>query len=195
MMASEALVRTTARESAHVVQQMVEREAATLVAIAERLGGVLRSGGTIYLCGNGGSAADAQHIAAEFVGRFLRERRPLPAVALTTNTSILTAIGNDYDFNQVFSRQVRAQVSERDAVVGISTSGKSPNVLQALSAARERGAVTVGFTGQPGEPLATSCQLCLRVPSPLTPRIQEAHIVAWHIVCDLIERQFAPQGT
>jgi D-sedoheptulose 7-phosphate isomerase len=170
---------------------MVEREAGALVEIANRLSAVLRAGGTIYLCGNGGSAADAQHVAAEFVGRFLRERRPLPAVALTTNSSILTAIGNDYDFDQVFSRQLRAQASERDAVVGISTSGKSANVLQALAAARECGAVTVGFTGLPGEPLASACALCLRVPSTLTPRIQEAHIVAWHIVCDLIERQFA----
>ncbi len=188
----QSLVRTTARESMHVAEQLVERQASTLIDIADRLGGVLRRGGTIYLCGNGGSAADAQHVAAEFVGRFLRERRPLPAVALTTNTSILTAIGNDYDFSQVFSRQVRAQVTERDAVVGISTSGKSENVLQALAAGRELGAVTVGFTGQPGEPLASACQLCLRAPSPLTPRIQEAHILAWHIVCDLIERQFTP---
>jgi D-sedoheptulose 7-phosphate isomerase len=186
----EAFIRATAEESGQVVRQMVEREATTLAGIADRLAAVLQAGGTIYLCGNGGSAADAQHVAAEFVGRFLRERRPLPAVALTTNTSILTAIGNDYDFNQVFSRQVRAQVSERDAVVGISTSGKSANVLQALAAGRERGAATVGFTGLPGEPLASACALCLRVPSALTPRIQEAHIVAWHIVCDLIERQF-----
>jgi D-sedoheptulose 7-phosphate isomerase len=186
---SERLIRSLAQESQRVCEELIEQQAPLLAQIADTLGGVLHRGGTIYLCGNGGSAADAQHVAGEFVGRFLRERRPLPAVALTTNTSILTAIGNDYDFSQVFSRQVRAQVGERDALVGISTSGKSANVLQAITAARECGAWTLGFTGLPGEPLASACDLCLRVPSRLTPRIQEAHILAWHIVCDVIERQ------
>jgi D-sedoheptulose 7-phosphate isomerase len=162
-----------------------------LAQISERLTQVLETGGTIYLCGNGGSAADAQHIAAELVGRYLRERQPLPAVALTTNTSILTAIGNDYDFTQVFARQVRAMVTSRDAVVGISTSGKSPNVLEALRAAREIGALTVGFTGMSGQPMVSQSDLCLCVPSTETPRIQEAHILAWHIICDLIERSFS----
>ncbi len=170
---------------------MGKEQGEVLAGISAALLQVLQSGGTIYLCGNGGSAADAQHVAAEFVGRFLRERRPLPAVALTTNTSILTAIGNDYDYSQVFSRQVRAQVTERDAVVGISTSGKSANVLEALRAAREAKAITIGFTGKPGEPLAGECDLCLCVPSKQTPRIQEAHILAWHIVCDLVERSFS----
>jgi D-sedoheptulose 7-phosphate isomerase len=167
----------------------------TLAAIAVRLKACLDGGGTIYLCGNGGSAADAQHVAAEFVGRFLRERRPLPAVALTCNTSILTAIGNDYDFSQVFARQVRACVGPQDCVVGISTSGKSANVLEALRAARERGAVTIGFTGADGGLLAPLCDACLLAPSAQTPRIQEAHLVAWHLVCDLVERGIvaAPQ--
>ena len=159
--------------------------------IAEIFTDVLHQGGTIYLCGNGGSAADAQHVAAEFVGRFLRERRPLPAIALTTNTSILTAIGNDYDFSQVFARQVRAQVTMKDVVAGITTSGKSPNVLLAVKAAREAGAKAVGFTGEPGEPLGSLCDVCLKVPSSSTPRIQEAHILSWHVICDLVERHFA----
>jgi D-sedoheptulose 7-phosphate isomerase len=162
-----------------------------LVVIADRLAACLDAGGTIYLCGNGGSAADAQHVAAEFVGRFLRERRPLPAVALTCNTSILTAIGNDYDFSQVFARQVRAHVTPRDCVVGISTSGKSANVLEALRAARAAGACTIGFTGAGGDALAALCDACLRAPVTATPRIQEAHLVAWHLVCDAVERDAA----
>jgi D-sedoheptulose 7-phosphate isomerase len=160
----------------------------TLVAIAARLTACLDAGGTIYLCGNGGSAADAQHVAAEFVGRFLRERRPLPAVALTCNTSLLTAVANDYDFSEVFARQVRAHVGPADCVVGISTSGKSPNVLKALSAARDRGGCTIGFTGASGHLMAAVCDECLRAPSDQTPRIQEAHLVAWHLICDLVER-------
>ena len=160
----------------------------TLAAIATRLKACLDAGGTIYLCGNGGSAADAQHVAAEFVGRFLRERRPLPAVALTCNTSILTAIGNDYEFAEVFARQVRAQAGPHDCVVGISTSGRSPNVLRALAAAREAGAATIGFTGAAGHELAALCDECLLAPSDHTPRIQEAHLVAWHLICDAVER-------
>ena len=160
----------------------------TLAAIAARLKSCLDGGGTIYLCGNGGSAADAQHVAAEFVGRFLRERRPLPAVALTCNTSLLTAIGNDYDFSEIFARQVRAHVGPKDCVVGISTSGRSPNVLKALAAAREAGAATIGFTGAKGHELAALCDECLLAPSDHTPRIQEAHLVAWHLICDAVER-------
>ncbi len=185
------LIRQTIEEGIAVKRLMLESQAGVIAATAEKLLAVLQNGGTIYLCGNGGSAADAQHIAAEFVGRFLRERRPLPSVALTTNTSILTAIGNDYSFDQVFARQVKACVTAKDAVCGISTSGKSPNVIEALKAAKANGALTIGWTGKPGEPMDAHCDLCLKVPSRATPRIQECHIVAWHIVCDLIEREFA----
>lgn len=166
----------------------------TIAAVVAKLSECLERNGTIYLCGNGGSAADAQHVAAEFVGRFLRERRPLPAVALTCNSSILTSIGNDYGFSDVFARQVRACVRPQDCVVGISTSGRSPNVLEALAAARERGAATVGFTGSTGDALAAVCDICLRAPSSHTPRIQEAHIVAWHLICDAVERRLAPRS-
>jgi D-sedoheptulose 7-phosphate isomerase len=191
MVEGSALVERALQESLHIKSRLAKEQAGNLLKIAQVFTEVLCNHGTIYLCGNGGSAADAQHVAAEFVGRFLRERRPLPAVALTTNTSVLTAIGNDYDFEQVFARQVRAQVTGRDVVAGISTSGKSPNVLKALGAAREAGARTVGFTGEPGEPLGGACDVCLKVPSASTPRIQEAHILAWHIICDLVERCFA----
>ena len=191
MDAGRTLIEEHIQESIAVKQRMAREQAGLIGQISQSLLQVLRSNGTIYFCGNGGSAADAQHVAGEFVGRFLRERRPLPAVALTTNTSILTAIGNDYDFKQVFSRQIRAQVTAKDAVVGISTSGRSGNVLEALQAAREVGALTVGFTGTPGQPLAGAAELCLCVPSAKTPHIQEAHIVAWHIICDLIERSYS----
>jgi len=181
------------RDSLAAISALAEHFS-TLAAIAARLKGCLDGGGTIYLCGNGGSAADAQHVAAEFVGRFLRERRPLPAVALTCNTSILTAIGNDYDFSQVFARQVRASAGPKDCVVGISTSGRSPNVLEALKAAGERGAATIGFTGAKGHELAALCDACLLAPSEHTPRIQEAHLLAWHLICDMVERGIVAEG-
>lgn len=174
-------------DSIAVISALAEHQG-TIAAIAARLAACLEAGGTIYLCGNGGSAADAQHVAAEFVGRFLRERRPLPAIALTCNTSLLTAVGNDYGFEHIFARQVRAHVRPQDCVVGISTSGRSANVLAALAAARELGAATIGFTGAEGDALAALCDDCLRAPSTSTPRIQEAHLVAWHLVCDLVER-------
>lgn len=159
----------------------------TLEIIAEKLIGCLRNAGTIYLCGNGGSAADCQHVAGEFVGRFLRERRPWPAVALTTDTSILTAVGNDYGFEQVFARQVRALTKSGDIVVGISTSGQSPNVLSAIEAAKTIGAATIAFTGASGGPLAELTDVAFRAPSGHTPRIQEMHLLAWHLLCDRVE--------
>jgi D-sedoheptulose 7-phosphate isomerase len=181
------------RESVAAIAALAEHYD-TIAAIAARLSACLAAGGTIYLCGNGGSAADAQHVAAEFVGRFLRERQPLPAVALTCNTSVLTAIANDYDFTQVFARQVRAHAGPKDCVVGISTSGRSRNVLEALAAARAVGAATIGMTGADGQALAAACDDCLLVPSSSTPRIQEAHLVAWHLICDHVE-QMLPATT
>jgi len=173
-------------ESLKVLLQLSEM--ATLLAdIANRITRCFERGGTLYLCGNGGSAADAQHVAAEFVGRFLKERRALPAIALTCNTSILTAIGNDYDFSLVFARQVRATVKPQDCVVGISTSGQSANVIEAMRAARELGAETIGFTGESGGALSPLCDACFCAPSPHTPRIQEAHLLAWHAICQSVE--------
>jgi D-sedoheptulose 7-phosphate isomerase len=189
----DAHFHTQLGESVAAISALAEHQSA-IAAIAKRLLGCLTDGGTIYLCGNGGSAADAQHVAAEFVGRFLRERRPLPAVALTCNTSTLTAIGNDYGFDEIFSRQVKAHVGPKDCVVGISTSGRSLNVLKALTAAREAGAATIGFTGAGGHDLAALCDECLLAPSEQTPRIQEAHLVAWHLICDAVERGIVEEG-
>jgi D-sedoheptulose 7-phosphate isomerase len=153
----------------------------------------IRAGGKILLAGNGGSAADAQHIAGEFVSRFAFDRPGLAAVALTTDTSILTAIGNDYGFEKLFSRQVQALGRRGDAFIGYSTSGKSANVLRALETAREAGLICIGFTGNRGGPMRELCHHLLEVPSADTPKIQEGHLVLGHIICGLAEREiFAP---
>ncbi len=149
----------------------------------------LKNGNTVFFMGNGGSAADSQHLAAEFVGRFQKERRGLPAVALTTDTSILTAVGNDYGFDAVFARQVEALVRAGDVVVGFSTSGNSPTVLKALQAAKDRDAIAVGLTGRSGGKMAAICDVCIKVPADVTARIQEAHILIGHIVCGLVDEE------
>jgi D-sedoheptulose 7-phosphate isomerase len=151
----------------------------------------LGSGHKVLFVGNGGSAADAQHLAAELMGRFKLERRPLPALALTTDTSALTAIGNDYGYDEVFRRQVLAWALPGDVLVALSTSGNSPNVLAAAEAARALGAKVVGFTGQSGGQLRELCDACLCVPSSDTAHIQEAHIALGHILCGLVEQHWA----
>ncbi len=162
-------------------------ENAALVDDAARTMAVsLARGGKILFCGNGGSAADAQHLAAEFVNRFELERPPLPALALTTDSSILTAIGNDYGFDQVFAKQVQALARPGDVVVGISTSGNSPDVLAALRAAREKGCVTMGLAGKNGA-IVTACDLALLVPHERTALIQEVHIAIGHLLCKLTD--------
>lgn len=147
----------------------------------------LQNGHTIFFCGNGGSAADSQHLAAEIVGRFLKERRGMPAVALTTDTSILTAVSNDYGYEQIFARQVEALVRSGDVLVGLSTSGNSGNVVAALEMAKTMGAVTVGMTGGTGGKLIEICDACITVPSSITARIQEAHILVGHMICEMID--------
>jgi len=142
----------------------------------------------LLLAGNGGSAADAQHIASEFVGQFSGDRPGLPAMALTTDTSILTSVGNDYGFRNLFSRQVETAGQAGDVFLGISTSGSSENILQAMRAAREGGVSTIGLTGQGGGSMDELCDLCIRVPSEHTPRIQEVHILLGHILCTLVEQ-------
>jgi D-sedoheptulose 7-phosphate isomerase len=156
--------------------------------IAARMSEAILSGKKIFWCGNGGSAADSQHLAAELVGRFNKERRALPSIALSTNTSILTAIGNDYGYEFVFRRQVEAMCVAGDVLVGISTSGNSRNVFLAVEAARKLSAFTVAFTGQRGGTVAQIAHESLRVPSNETPRIQEAHILCGHMLCDCVER-------
>ncbi len=162
--------------------------------VADLMADQLAKGHKILVMGNGGSAADAQHFAAELVGRFLAERRPLPAIALTTDSSILTAVGNDYGFDQVFSRQVGALASPGDLVVGISTSGNSPNVLEALKVAADAGVTTLGLVGRDGGKIAAICDHCLCIPATYTPAIQEAHIAIIHILCDLIEKKMFGEG-
>jgi len=164
-----------------------------LEQIAETMSAAVTAGRKILWCGNGGSAADAQHLAAELVGRFRRERRGLPSIALSTNTSILTAIGNDYGYEHTFRRQVEALCVAGDVLVGISTSGNSRNVCLALEAARNLGVFTIAFTGQGGGAMAEIAALALRIPSNETPRIQEAHILCGHILCDWIERRVCEQ--
>jgi D-sedoheptulose 7-phosphate isomerase len=176
-------------------QEVVERAAAdsgfvaAVVAIAERIAQALRSGGKLLLAGNGGSAADAQHIAAEMVGRLVKDRAPLAAIALTTDTSALTAIGNDYGFDQVFARQLRALGRRGDVFVAISTSGRSPNILAALQVARDLGLVTVGFARAGQSPMHPLCDLVLAAPSEETALIQQLHITAAHAICHLVERE------
>jgi D-sedoheptulose 7-phosphate isomerase len=162
--------------------------AATLIKIADAMAAALKGGGKILLCGNGGSAADAQHIAGELMGRYEAEREPFAAVALTTDSAALTAIGNDYGFEQVFERQVRGLGRKGDVLIGLSTSGKSPNVLAALDTARELGLVAIGFTGKAGGDMTSCCDILLRAPSDRTPIIQQIHMTAAHIVCGLVER-------
>ncbi|MEQ1574987.1 MAG: D-sedoheptulose 7-phosphate isomerase [Vicinamibacterales bacterium] len=156
---------------------------------AELIAGAFDRGGRLFLAGNGGSAADAQHIAAELTGRFLRDRRPLPAVALHMNTSALTAVGNDFGFEQVFARELSAHGRAGDVLVALSTSGDSANILRAIDVARELGMQVIGLTGTSGGRMLAACDLCLRVPSAHTPRIQEMHILIGHTLCELIEER------
>lgn len=174
----------------------LRRESVPVLAqVAQMLVRALRSGNKLLLCGNGGSAADAQHVAGEIVGRFALERDPWPAMALSTDTSILTAIGNDWTYDDVFARQVRAFAKSGDVVCGISTSGASKNVVRALEVARERGATTLAFTGARGGLVAEVADLAFKAPSVRTPRIQELHILAWHGVCEVVERTLVEATT
>jgi len=166
---------------------LTEATVQRLVLIAQTITTALENGGKVVLFGNGGSAADAQHIAAELVGRFQCDRVVLPALALTTNTSIITAIANDYSFDQVFARQVEAMVTEKDVVIGISTSGNSLDVINGIQTGKQKGAITISFTGKRSSPLCDISDICLKVPSTKTNHIQESHIMLGHIVCLLTE--------
>jgi len=167
---------------------------AEIEGFAAQVSETIARGGRVFWIGNGGSAADAQHLAAELVGRFERERPGLPAIALTTDTAVLTSVANDYGFEAVFARQVEALGRSGDLLVGLSTSGKSPNVLRAMERAGELGLYRVGLTGADGGQLRHCCELWLGVPSARTARIQEAHALVGHIVCDLVEQRIAPRA-
>ena len=183
------LARRRTEESIAVKQALLEddRLLNILETVARETSHALAAGRKVLLFGNGGSAADAQHIAAEWVGRYKRERKALPAIALTVNTSSITAIANDYSFERAFARQVEALGAPGDIAIGISTSGDSPNVLRGVEAARITNMITVGLTGRTGGSLRTLVDHCLQVPSDDTPRIQEAHILLGHILCEYVE--------
>jgi D-sedoheptulose 7-phosphate isomerase len=190
----KASIKECIQNSIDVKTRILEDDA--MVALIEQVANVItnayQDSKKVVLCGNGGSAADAQHIAGEFVGRFYKERRALPAIVLHGNTSVVTAIANDYGYDAVFTRQVEAHVVLGDVVIGISSSGNSSNVVQAIQKAKEIGAMTVGLTGERESALSQAADFCFRVPSTDTPRIQESHIMIGHIICYLVEQSLFP---
>jgi len=190
---SGLLVTERVRESAVVKQAMLADS--NLLELVRELAEVcvnsLEQGGKLLLFGNGGSAADAQHLAAELVGRYLRDRRALPAIALTTNSSCVTAIGNDYSYEEIFSRQIEAFGNRTDVAIGISTSGNSRNIVRGMQVARRVGMATAALTGRTGGVLKGLVEYCLCIPSDETPRIQEGHILIGHVVCEIIEESLA----
>ncbi|GAB6270205.1 MAG: D-sedoheptulose 7-phosphate isomerase [Smithellaceae bacterium] len=175
------------RESCRVKEAFINDNLGKLVNVIEVLTAALKAGNKILIFGNGGSAADAQHIAAEFVNRFIIERPPLPAIALTTDTSIITSIGNDYDFSEIFAKQIRALGQPGDVAWGISTSGNSPNVQKGLEMAKKMELITLALTGKDGGPIAKMADWSLNVSSGSTARIQETHITAGHAICELVD--------
>ncbi len=178
-------------ESLAVKEQSIKNNIDLIIKAADMLAACIATDHKILIFGNGGSAADAQHIAAEFVNRFQIERPPLAAIALTTDTSIITSIANDYDFNDIFAKQIRALGQKNDIAIGISTSGNSPNVIQAVKAAKMTGITTIGLTGRGGE-LTRFADVVFKVESDTTARIQETHILIAHILCDLVDRCLFP---
>ncbi len=179
------------RESQETILRLESECSRDIAGIAEALIHAYRNKNKVLIFGNGGSAADSQHIAAELVGRFKKERAGLPAIALTTNTSNLTALANDYGYDYVFERQIEALGQKNDVAIGISTSGQAKNVIAALKKSREMGMVCIGLTGSRGTNLKSLTDICLMVPSKDTPRIQEAHITCAHIICELVENAFS----
>ncbi len=196
-MSGSDAVRRGLRESASLLLTVMEDQADLIARMGRLLAAALRRGRTVYFCGNGGSAAEAQHLATELVGRFTRERRALPAVALAADSSLLTSVGNDYGFDRVFARQIEALGRRGDVLVALTTSGRSANVLAAVRVARARRLRVLGLTGARGIPFARRCDLCLIVPSRETPRIQEVHLAVGHLWCEEIERGLgrAERGT
>ena len=162
----------------------------TIAASVDVIINAFRNGKRVYFCGNGGSAADAQHLAAEFSGRFYTDRKALPAEALHCNTSYLTAVGNDYGFDEIYSRLIEGIGEAGDVLIGLSTSGNSPNILKAFTTAKKKEMITIGFTGKSGGEMRTLCDHLINIPSTDTPRIQESHIMVGHIICQLVEEKY-----
>jgi D-sedoheptulose 7-phosphate isomerase len=183
------------RESAELKLRFIRQNADAIHRAVKIIVNSFKAGGKVFLFGNGGSAADAQHIAAEFVNRFLIERPPLPAIALTTDTSILTSISNDYGYADLFSKQLKALAKEGDVAIGLSTSGSAANVIKAMKVAREMGLKTVGLAGMDGGELARVVDLAIVVDSQVTPRIQEVHITIGHALCEMVDRMLFQQPT
>src|SRR6187401_686120 len=180
------------QSSIDVKQQVLRNE--ELIATIEKVVAVIvkafKNGKHVYFCGNGGSAADAQHLAAEFSGRFYTDRKALPAEALHCNTSYLTAVANDYSFDEIYSRLIDGIGEKGDVLVGLSTSGNSPNILKAFNTAKKKELITIGFTGKSGGEMRTLCDHLINIPSTDTPRIQESHIMVGHIICQLVEEKY-----
>jgi D-sedoheptulose 7-phosphate isomerase len=190
----QQLIKNVSAESCRAITQTAETLAPEIAAAAQLIAEAIRSGRKALICGNGGSAADSQHMAAELVGRFQKERPAWPAIALSTDTSILTSVGNDYGFDSVFARQVQALGAPGDVLIGISTSGNSPNVLAAFETAAARGLACVALTGQGGGKLAGLARHTLAVPATVTARIQEAHAVIIHLICEIVESSLAQEA-
>ncbi len=190
----KSLIEHFVSESVRVKTEFFETNAPLVAETAARMAQAFQEGRKVLLFGNGGSAADAQHIAAEFVGRFIPDRAPLPAISLATDTSALTSLSNDYGYNAVFARQLQALGNAGDIAIGISTSGNSTSVLAALDVARSKGLFTVGFTGETGGKMNGKADVLFCVPTPITPRIQETHILLGHILCELIDRELFPEA-
>jgi D-sedoheptulose 7-phosphate isomerase len=189
------LVRERLAEGVALAESMLdERCVEAIAAVAEATAQAYRNGNKLLLFGNGGSAADAVHVAAEFVGRYLVDRRPLPAIALVENISSVTAIGNDYGFEEVFARQVRALGAPGDVAIGLTTSGRSPNVVRGLRAAGEEGLLTVAMTGESPGPVGEAAELRISIPSAETPRVQEGHMLAAHTICEWVEARLVDEA-
>jgi D-sedoheptulose 7-phosphate isomerase len=192
-MKNEEIIIEHIQESINMKEKLKEL-APIILKITNIIINAFKSKKKIILCGNGGSAADAQHIAGEFIGKFYKNRKALPAIALNTNTSVLTGLGNDYGFNSIFKRQAEAHLQEGDVIIGLSTSGNSPNVVSALEYARANGGITVAFVGKDDCDLDKIAEFLLKIPSNITPRIQEGHITVAHIICYLVEAELFPDA-
>jgi len=185
--ATSALLESSLREHLEAIQSLLDSKLPEIEQAGLLICETLRAGNKVLLCGNGGSAADAQHIAAELVGRYEQERRSFPAISLTTDTSALTALSNDYGYEEVFARQVRGLAVAGDVLIAISTSGRSPNVIKAAEKAKALGCKVIGLSGCSGEPLASLCDMAIVVPSERTSRVQEAHITIGHLWCEMVD--------
>lgn len=182
-------IKQVLEDSISINKTILDSQIDTIMAISDVIIDSLQKGGKLIIFGNGGSAADSQHIAAEFVGRFKKNRQALPAIALTVNTSIITAIANDFGYNQVFSKQIEALANPKDIVIGISTSGNAESVIEGIKKAKDIGIKTIGFVGAEGGSLSKQADISLNIPSEITARIQEGHIIIGHIICELAEEK------